>query len=137
MDKGDSRMFSALCSLGVIIFPILVPVIILFTKGKQDKFVKYHALQAIIYQALFFLLGFLVLIPLVIVSGTGMVLSETTTGETAAIGMALYLLAFLVMGVFSLISLAYNAFGIYAAFRIFTGKDFAYPYISGLAKKYV
>jgi uncharacterized Tic20 family protein len=113
-------------------------IVIWATQKDRSRFVAFQALQALIYQVLP-LLGMFVLVACTMCSfGTfflvipaSAIVAERGGGEALIILASLLTtgLPFLVFGVGLLIWLAYLAYAIYAAVRVFQGRDFRYAVV--------
>ncbi len=113
---SDSKLFGALC----YIINIIVPLFVIFTDKKNDKFVAFHA-----YQALFIEVGCIVLLVI------GLTVLQFGIAMDPS-GMARGLIGFLSMG-------GYIVFGLlvlFSAFKAFTGEKFKLPVIGDMAEGY-
>lgn len=116
MDQGKvSDENKLLAALG---YPIgIIALVVLLTDMKQNKFMRYHAVQA---------LGFIVA-GLILLIGLGIVFSIII-----AVAPFLFPLAFLT----PLVSLAWLVLSFFYAYRAYQGKMFAIPIVSTYTKKY-
>lgn len=120
MAKADeSKLIAAISHLGILFLPVILPLLVYLAKGKEDKYIKYHALQATVYQALFFV----IMLVLVII---GMVIGVVTLG----FGMII------VVPVIILLSLVLTLYGLWATYQAFTGNEkFSYLFVDQIVSK--
>ena len=55
--NSDERTLAMLAHLAVLILPLLGPFVIYLIKKDESRFVAYHAIQALIFQAIAWLIG--------------------------------------------------------------------------------
>lgn len=109
----DSKLFGALC----YIIGILVPLFVLFTEKKNDKFLSFHAWQSLLLTVVWVVLWF----------GLGavtVVLSFVTMGFGGLVGclfLPLALVAFIVI--------------VFLAYKAYMGEKFKLPILGDFAEK--
>jgi uncharacterized membrane protein len=113
----DQKLIAALCYIPIFAVGFLVSLFVLLTEKKENKFLKFHAIQA-----LFFM--FCLWIALMILS---MVLATVTYGIGG-------ICVFAVMGI---LLLAYVVAFFYLAWQAYLGKEYEIPVLGKFARKYV
>ncbi len=114
--NDENKLIAALC----YIIGILVPLFVIFTEKKKDKFVAFHAYQSLlltvvifaIYIAVGILIGIIAWIPFV------------------------NFLALLLGGLLSLFGLAVFVLIVYLAYKAFKGEKYLLPTLGAMAEKY-
>ena len=66
--SSDERTMALLAHLSAFVLMLIGPAIILMVKGKESKFVEYHAKQALIYQGITFAVNFIIIIVVSIIT---------------------------------------------------------------------
>ena len=117
--SGDSNLMAAACYISQIIIPIVVPLILFFMK-KDDKLVRFHALQSMLFTVVM-LVVFLVLFIL------GTIIGIVTLG----IGFILMALGF------PLIGLAVFVYMLYVTYKAYKGEYYKIPMIGNFAEKHI
>ena len=59
---SDEKTMALLSHLSAFIFAIIGPALILVIKGKESKFVEFHAKQALLYQAVTLAINFVIIL---------------------------------------------------------------------------
>ncbi len=135
----DDRIWAAVAhgSAFFVFFGPVIPLVIWVTQRKKSGYVTFHALQAMIYQSLFFW-AWVLLIPLLALIVFGILIlvglgSKQATGGEPLLGMLPSILIFVVMlGTL----LLYIGVGIEGAVASLMGRDFRYPFFGRrLARK--
>lgn len=119
--SSDSNILAALSYILGILLPVvgvLVPLIIFFVK-KEDKFVRFHALQTIAYWVALFV----IFVALTIISGVIALASAGIGGILAFCQLPLGLVFFL--------------YTFYLAYMAFQGKMYYIPVIGNFVEKYI
>ncbi len=111
--SNDDNIFGALC----YIISVIVPLFVLFTEKKQNKFLAFHAWQSLILCVVWFVVFF----------GAGIVITVISI-VTAGIGSLLGCLMFpLALVVFCVV--------LFAAYKAYLGEKFKIPIIGDFAEK--
>jgi uncharacterized Tic20 family protein len=146
----DERVVAAMAH-GAAILPfwgLIATIVIWVTQKDKSPFVRFQALQAVVYQVLP-ILGFLLFFLCYFCSFGGVLLTMPLSaflgenvGETAGVvaivtSLLSVGLPFLVFGLAILLWLAYLAYAIYAAIRIFQGHDFRYAVVGRWLDRYL
>jgi len=135
MDTGKSALGldgNVAAALG---YPIGIIAIISLIMEKENRFVKFHALQSILLHVVIVVVGFGLGILLFII-GIRLGIGATAAGSSAVGGLA---------GIFSLLSMliwfaifiAYIGGLIYGAVKAYQGAMFKLPIIGGMADKWI
>ncbi len=122
--NDDQKLIGALCYIPIFAIGLIVSLFVLLTEKKENKFLKFHAIQALI----FMLIGGAVFICLWIML---MILSMVLAAVTGGIGG---LCVFAVMG---LLFLGYLVAFFYLAWQAYLGKEYEVPVLGKFARKYV
>jgi len=109
----DSKLFGALC----YIIGILVPLFILFTEKKNDKFLVFHAWQSLILTVVYMVVWFGL-------AAVTIVASFVTMGFGGLLGC-----------LFLPVALVAIVIALYAAYQAYLGLKFKIPVIGDLAEK--
>jgi len=113
--SDDSKLFGALC----YIIGVLVPLFVLFTEKKENKFLAFHAWQSLIFSALW------------IVAWVGLsVISSVASIATGGIGSLLFCL-FLPLGLIVVVGV------LFSAWKAYQGEKYKLPIIGDFAEKQV
>ncbi len=123
MDTGKSALGldgNVAAALG---YPIGIIAIISLIMEKENRFVKFHAIQSIVYHvaALVIFVGLVILITIL-----SLMLAFARLGELSALLWLLYMVVFL----------AYLAGLIYAAVKSYGGAEFKLPIVGNVAEKW-
>jgi uncharacterized membrane protein len=123
MDTGKSALGldgNVAAALG---YPIGIIAIISLIMEKENRFVKFHAIQSIVYHvaALVIFVGLVILITIL-----SLMLAFARLGELSALLWLLYMVVFL----------AYVAGLIYAAVKSYGGAEFKLPIVGNMAEKW-
>ena len=117
--SGDSNLMAAACYVTQIIIPIVVPLILFFIK-KDDRLVRFHALQSMLFTAVMFVIVF-------VLSILGTIIGIVTLG----IGFILMALGF------PLIGLAVLVYMLYVTYKAYKGEYYKIPMIGNFAEKHI
>ncbi len=109
--SGDDGIFGALC----YIIAVLVPLFVLFTDKKTNKFLAFHAWQSLLVTVVFIVLS----IPISIVAG----ILAITTGIGGLCIFPFYLLIVVVV--------------LFLAWKAYEGEQYGLPVLGDFAKKQV
>jgi uncharacterized membrane protein len=108
-------------------YPIGILALILIFMEKDNKFVRFHALQSVLWGVL----ATVVLVPLFIIGMIFFIILAATLGTIGSI------IGGLVMMVAGLISLAVFALAIYAAIKAYGGEEYKLPIVGNMVQKWV
>lgn len=127
----DDRIWAALAhgSAIFVFFGPVIPLIMWFTQRKRSAYVAFQALQAMIYQSLFFwtwvlLIPLLMIIVVAIILFAGILLAQD---ENAPLLVGL-LPQLIIWGVLIGTFLVYAGIGVWGAIASLMGRDFRYPF---------
>ena len=115
--SSDGKLFAALC----YIINFWVPLFVIFTDKKNDKFVAFHAYQALV------LLGAWIVLAIGMFGLTFVISMVDPTGLVGCLS-----------GIFSLV--VYGGFAIaelFCAYKAWTGEKFMFPVLGGIADGFV
>ncbi len=127
----DDRIWAAIAhgSALFVFFGPVIPVILWFTLRKKSAYVAFQALQAMIYQSLFFwtwvLLIPLLMIVIVVIVVIGALLLVQEQGNQLLIGLLPQLV---IWGVLIGTFVVYAGIGVWGAVASLLGRDFRYPF---------
>jgi hypothetical protein len=113
--------------VGVLIGPA-IPLVMYFGYRKESRFVAFHALQAVVYQAV----GILSYGVLAAVLAVWVALAWTVSGLLSAVLIGLLLMPFALLLTWVTLWLlvctpfAWLGYGLYAAYQVYQGRDFRY-----------
>ncbi len=127
----DDRIWAAIAhgSGFVVFFGPIIPVILWFTQRKRSAYIAFQALQAMVYQSLFFwswvlLAPLLAILVVVVMVFAGLLLAQDQ-GKQFLIGVLPQLLMWgTILGTF----LVYTGIGVWGAIASLRGRDFRYPF---------
>jgi uncharacterized membrane protein len=109
----DSKLFGALC----YIIGIIIPLFVLFTDKKNDKFVLFHAYQSLLLSGVAFVLSI------------GLSVLAIITAFLEAVSCIFGIISTLmVLGLFFVV--------LFAAYKAWTGEKYKLPIIGEYAEKY-
>ncbi len=126
----DDRVWAAIAhgSAFFVFFGPLVPVIVWFSQRKKSAYLAFQALQAMIYQSLFFwtwvLLVPLLTVLIVVVIVLAALLSRDQNNAWLFVVLPQLLMWGTILGTF----VVYVGVGLWGAVAILTGRDFRYPF---------
>src|SRR5882762_8123935 len=123
MDTGKSALGLDGNLAAALGYPIGIIAIICLIMEKENRFVKFHALQSILYHVAAIIIFIVVVIVLVILS---ILLALARVGELSALLWLLYMVVFL----------GYFAGLIFAAVKAYGGNYFKLPVIGNIAEKF-
>jgi uncharacterized protein len=128
-DSSDGNLFSILCHLSSFFgLGIILPIIVLYTKGKESEYVSYHAKEVLNFQIsvlFYWILGFIFLLLTVGTSLVAAFSGNAGASLMSIIGLYLFLFAF---GFYLLIIV------IIGTIKASNGVYFRYPFILRLIK---
>ena len=55
--SGDEKLFALAAHLSIFILPVIAPLVIYLIKKDQSAFVRYHALQSVIWHLIAYVIG--------------------------------------------------------------------------------
>lgn len=133
--NSDHKLMSMLSHLAMLIpnVGMIVPVAIWLTQKEKSKFIRFHAVQAIFFQLLFFILLMLSLFIGIILMAVSIMLANNSGSEPGLffwISMGIVNFYFPLWFIFSI-------FAIIAGVKSFRGKRFRYFIIGKIIEKRV
>lgn len=134
--KSDEKLMSLLSHLSIIIpnIGVIAPIIIWVTQKDKSKFVRFHAVQAIFFQLLFFVLlmaSIFIGLILMLIS-----LPIITRNPDAAPG-ALFWVSMGVMNLYFPLWIIFAIYAVVAGVKSFKGRIFRYLIIGRIIEKKV
>ncbi|VVC04943.1 Uncharacterised protein [Candidatus Burarchaeum australiense] len=136
----DSNIIAALsCLLGV-----LIALIIYFLK-KEDRYVRFFALQAVVLDISFGVIFFCVYIVAavfmfggqIVAIGGGLAAAGTNNGGAAPLALAAMALPFLGFGCVGIVFLTYAVLKLYTAYKAYSGVVYRIPYIGAFVENHI
>jgi uncharacterized membrane protein len=131
MDTGKSALGLDGNLAAALGYPISIIAIISLIMEKENRFVKFHALQSILLHVAFIIIFILVLILFVILAAVGMAASAATNSG-AGMGLTTMLSGLIWLVVVGCAVLAV----IFAAVKAYGGAQFKLPIIGNMAEKF-
>jgi len=122
--SDDTKLFGALCYIPIMAISLIVSLLILLTERKENKFLKFHATQSLIFMVVS---AIVVMCLAVVIWGAGFVLSFVTYGIG---GMCMCV-------VWVLLILAYIVMWFFLAWQAYQGIEYEIPVVGKFARKYV
>ena len=120
----DQKLIAALCYIPIFAVGFLVSLFVLLTEKKENKFLKFHAIQALFFMFIGGAIFFCLWIVLMILS---MVLATITYGIGG-------ICVFAVMGILLLV---YVVAFFFLAWKAYLGEEYEIPVLGKFARKYV
>lgn len=122
--EEDQNLLGALCYIPFMWIGIFASLFILLTENKENRFLKFHATQSLLFYvvSVFFFMGLMIL------------------GWIVAILAALvtYGLGGLCVGLFVLVvALVWVAFMFFAAWKAFNGEEYEIPFVGKIARSHM
>ena len=108
-------------------YPIGILALVLIFIEKDNKFVRFHALQSVLWSV-----G--VTIGIVVVAVIGMILALVVSSISGTLGT---LVGFLAMLIYLVLFLALFGGMVFAAYKAYSGEMFKLPIVGGMAEKWV
>jgi len=132
--KSDEKLMSLLSHLAILIpnIGILAPIVIWLTQKEKSKFVRYHAIQAIFFQLLFFILLMLSLIAGIILMAISLIFSNISSGGEPGV---FFWVSMGIMNLYFPLWLFFSIYAVVAAVKSFKGKKFRYLIIGRIIEK--
>ncbi|NYZ73959.1 DUF4870 domain-containing protein [Candidatus Micrarchaeota archaeon] len=122
--SDETKLFGALCYIPIFAISLIVSLLILLTERKENKFLKFHATQSLI----FMVVSAVVVITLFVIMWFG----------TVVVSMVTYGIGGLVCcGLEALMLLAYLVIWLFLAWQAYQGIEYEIPVIGKFARKYV
>ena len=131
MDTGKSALGLDGNLAAALGYPIGIIAIICLIMEKENRFVKFHALQSILLHAAYIVLAIVLVILFVILAFVGMAASVATNS-----GAGIGLMGILSMLIWFALIVAYVGALIYTAVKAYGGNMFKLPFIGNIAEKY-
>ena len=134
--KSDDKLMSILSHLAILIpnIGILAPIVIWLTQKEKSKFVRYHAIQAIFFQLLFFILLMLSLFIGIILMAISLMLTNVGNGGEPG---AFFWVSMGIMNLYFPLWFFFSIYAIVAAVKSYRGKIFRYLIIGKIVEKRV
>ena len=134
--KSDDKLMSMLSHLAILIpnIGILAPIVIWLTQKEKSKFVRYHAIQAIFFQLLFFILLMLSLFIGIILMAISIMLANVSSGGEPG---TFFWVSMGIMNLYFPLWFFFSIYAIVAAVKSYRGKIFRYLIIGKIVEKRV
>ncbi len=134
--SSDQKLMALLSHLSILIpnIGILVPVIIWLTNKEKSDFLKFHALQAIFFQLIFFILMMLFIFIGVIMMLAAIPWFELSSSPEPGI---LFFLSMVFMFMYFPLWIIFGIYAIIASIKSYTGKIFKYALIGKIVERKV
>jgi uncharacterized Tic20 family protein len=128
-------------SILIMLWGMLAPLTTWILYGKRSLFLKFQAIQTLVYQAgttlLYFIGGFIYLFGfLVLIVGTGMIGEPNLNSSGGIFGIVVFGLSLLISFVLILIVPLLHILGQWAGYRVLKGDDYRYPLIGKLVERW-
>ncbi len=136
----DERTYAALSHAGALTIPVVVPLVFWWLERKKSAYVRFQALQALVYQVVMLILSIGCVACLLVgvlapvnglVSDSGATHFESASHLSVWIGLAAFMLG-LVLFLILLLMLVYATA---ASVRTYQGADFRYPLIGKICSR--
>lgn len=131
MDTGKSALGLDGNLAAALGYPIGIIAIICLIMEKENRFVKFHALQSILLHVAYIVLAIVVVILFIILAFVGMAASMATNS-----GAGVGLMGLLSMLIWFALLITYVGALIYTAVKAYGGDMFKLPVIGNIAEKY-
>ena len=134
--KSDDKLMSILSHLAILIpnIGILAPIVIWLTQKEKSKFVRYHAIQAIFFQLLFFILLMLSIFIGIILMAISIMLANVSSGGEPG---AFFWVSMGIINLYFPLWFFFSIYAIVAAVKSYRGKIFRYLIIGKIVEKRV
>lgn len=134
--KSDEKLMSILSHLAILIpnIGILAPIVIWLTQKEKSKFVRYHAVQAIFFQLLFFILLMLSLFIGIILMAISLIFANVSSGGEPG---TFFWVSMGIMNLYFPLWFFFSIYAIIAAVKSYRGKIFRYLIIGKIVEKRV
>lgn len=106
--------------------------LVLFFIEKENKFIRFHAMQSVLYGLLWFVVMMVLFVLSIIITIVAGVASAAAGSAGGLIGMLLWLISLIVWLV---VPLVYVGGLIFAAIKAYQGTAFKFPIIGNMAEK--
>jgi uncharacterized Tic20 family protein len=128
-------------SILIMLWGMLAPLTTWILYGKRSLFLKFQAIQTLVYQAgttlLYFVGGFIYLFGfLVLIVGTGMIGEPSLNSLGGIFGIIVFGLSLLISFILILIVPLMHILGQWAGYRVLKGDDYHYPLIGKLVERW-
>ena len=138
--SSDERVWAALAHGSALVFMLglFIPVIVWSTQRRKSNFAAFHALQALGYQALTFLVWLLAGLALYVLLFASM-LPLLTSADRAGLDSQLFGLVFSFLPILLMFGLygLYFLFSLIAVVAVLLGKEFRYPLMGKRLARYL
>jgi uncharacterized membrane protein len=131
MDTGKSALGLDGNLAAALGYPIGIIAIISLIMEKENRFVKFHALQSVLLHVAYIVLAIVVVILFIILAFVGMAASMATNS-----GAGVGLMGLLSMLIWFALLITYVGALIYAAVKAYGGDMFKLPVIGNMAEKF-
>jgi len=120
----DQKLIAALCYIPIMAIGFIVSLFVLLTEKKENKFLKFHAIQALFLMIVGGIVFFCLWIALVIIT---MLIAAFTYGIGGICMMVVMLL----------VLLGYVVLFFFCAWKAYQGEEYELPVLGKFARKYV
>jgi uncharacterized Tic20 family protein len=129
-------------SILIMLWGMLAPLTTWILYGKRNLFLKFQAIQTLVYQAgttiLYFVGGFIYLFGfLLLIVGTGMIGAGNFNSTAGIFGIIVFGLSLLISFVLILIVPLLHILGQWAGYRVLKGDNYRYPLIGKLVENWI
>lgn len=142
IDK-DRKLKAALCYIPLFFLNLLVPLYLLLSKDyREDRFLRFHAIQSICYTLAIWLLGMVAVVAVILLVVIGWV--ATFGAILASAGLAAFaafpivfiaVMAFYALAILTWLAVFLSWF--YLAYRAYQGDEYHLPRLGDFATKHV
>ena len=133
MDTGKSALGLDGNIAAALGYPIGIIAIICLIMEKENRFVKFHALQSLLWHAVYIVVIIALMILGVIVGMLGMAASAASSSAGAGVG----LIGMLIWLVWLVAFLGYLVMLILAAVKAYGGLEYKLPIVGNMAEKWI
>jgi uncharacterized Tic20 family protein len=129
-------------SILIMLWGMLAPLTTWILYGKRSLFLKFHAIQTLVYQAgttlLYFAGGFLYLFGfLLLIVGTSIIGERNFNSPAGIVGIIIFGLSLLISFVLILLIPLLHILGQWAGYRVLKGDNYRYPLIGKLVENWI
>lgn len=122
--SDDTKLFGALCYIPIMAIGLIVSLLVLLTERKENKFLKFHATQSLIFMVVS---GAVFICLAIVIWVASLVLGMITYG-IGSMCMCVVWLALIV---------AYAVMWFFLAWQAYQGIEYEIPVVGKFARKYV
>jgi uncharacterized Tic20 family protein len=138
-ENKDDRLLIAISHISILLstMGLLLPIIIYAIKHKESSNIGFQALQALIWQITAFTFGIICQFGMVLTIFIPILFAKYSENTSIDTSMGLFFIIIIVVAfVLILINLLFVVFGIIGAIKTYQGKDYRYPVVGHILKKY-